>query len=257
MIDKQEVNYCLSSKEEQGLLQQQAKMAAMGEMIGNIAHQWRQPLNALSALNVGLGMKYKSGKLSDEEMQKFKAKSNTIIQNMSTTIEDFKNFFQPDKIQEKFYLHEAVEGAVRFVSDAYNQHSIKVNIEQHEKILVRSYRNELMQVFLNIFNNTKDAVVENKTQNPKLDIGMREDEEKVIITIHDNAGGVSAEVLEKMYEPYFTTKFESHGTGIGLYMSKMIIEKSMNGSLKSENKDQGLLSIIIIDKETEEWIYSI
>ncbi len=256
-MHEEEVRYCLSSKEEQGLLQQQAKMAAMGEMIGNIAHQWRQPLNALAALNVGLGMKYKMGKLSDEEMQKFKEKSNTIIQNMSATIEDFKNFFQPDKKHEIFEVHEAIEGAVRFVSDAYNQHEIQVFLDIENKISINSYKNELMQVLLNILNNTKDAVVDNRIKNPTLTIITKESETEITITVQDNAGGVSDEVLEKMYEPYFTTKFESHGTGIGLYMSKMIIEKSMNGSLLSENREKGLLTTIVIEKETAEWSYNI
>ena len=256
-MHEKEIKYCLSTKEEQGLLQQQAKMAAMGEMIGNIAHQWRQPLNALSALNVSLGMKHKRGNLSDEEMEKFKEKSNTILQSMSATIDDFQNFFRPNKVHEKFELHKAIEGAVRFVSDAYNQHSIKVLMDVQENITVNSYKNELMQVLLNIFNNTKDAVIDNNIQNPTLHIAVKEVRNKVIIYIQDNAGGASSEVLKRMYEPYFTTKFESHGTGIGLYMSKMIIEKSMNGSLLSENSKEGLLTTITIEKETVEWSYSI
>ena len=256
-MSEEKVQYCLLSKEEQGLLQQQAKMAAMGEMIGNIAHQWRQPLNALSALNVGLNMKHKRGRLDDLEMQKFKEKSNAIIQNMSATIEDFKNFFEPTKIQEKFEIHEAIEGTIRFVSDAYNEHSIRVSVQKEEDISVKSYKNELMQVLLNIFNNTKDAVVENKVKNPTLKIEISENEMQVFIRIQDNAGGVSSEVLEKMYDPYFTTKFESQGTGIGLYMSKMIIENSMKGSLLSENSEDGLLTIITIEKETVDWNYNI
>jgi len=256
-MNEEKVQYCLLSKEEQGLLQQQAKMAAMGEMIGNIAHQWRQPLNALSALNVGLGMKHKSGNLDAIEMQKFKKKSNAIIQNMSDTIEDFKNFFEPTKIQDTFEVHEAIDGAIRFVSDSYNQHSIKVLFQKEQSITIKSYKNELMQVLLNIFNNTKDAVVENKVTNPILNIETSESETQVFIRIQDNAGGVSDEVLEKMYEPYFTTKFESQGTGIGLYMSKMIIENSMKGSLVSENCEGGLLTTIAIEKETMDWSYNI
>ena len=256
-MDEEKKQYCLSSKEEQSLLQQQAKMAAMGEMIGNIAHQWRQPLNALSALNVGLSMKHNRGKLDDEAMQKFKEKSNAIIQNMSATIEDFKNFFEPTKIQETFEIHEGIEGAVRFVSDAYNEHTIKVSVEKEEDISIKSYKNELMQVLLNIFNNTKDAVVDNEVKSPTLKITTSQNETQVVIRIQDNAGGASAKVLERMYEPYFTTKFESHGTGIGLYMSKMIIENSMRGSLVSENNGDGLLTIIIIEKETVDWSYNI
>jgi C4-dicarboxylate-specific signal transduction histidine kinase len=202
-------------------------------------------------------MKHKRGKLSDEEMQKFKEKSNLIIQNMSATIEDFKNFFQPDKIQETFNVRDAINGTIRFVSDAYNQHSIKVEVHVENDIAIKSYKNELMQVLLNILNNTKDAVVDNKIKNPLLSITLEEFESKVIIKIQDNAGGVSDEVLEKMYEPYFTTKFESNGTGIGLYMSKMIIENSMEGSLLSANKQNGLLTTIVIEKETADWSYSI
>jgi C4-dicarboxylate-specific signal transduction histidine kinase len=114
-----------------------------------------------------------------------------------------------------------------------------------------------MQVLLNIFNNTKDAVVEKKVKSPSLSIVLKEIESQVVISIQDNAGGVSDEVLEKMYEPYFTTKFESNGTGIGLYMSKMIIENSMEGSLVSQNKENGLLTTIIIEKETADWSYII
>jgi len=236
---------------------QQAKMAAMGEMIGNIAHQWRQPLNALSALNVGLGMKHKRGTFDDEEMEKFKKKSNEIIQNMSTTIDDFRNFFQPDKVKEFFNINTAIAGAIRFVSDSYHQHNIEVILDLKKNIMVDSYKNELMQVLLNIFNNSKDAIVEKQIKNPKIFISTVESEGQLIIHIQDNAGGVEEKILERIFEPYFTTKFQSHGTGIGLYMSKMIIENSMQGTLISENKDDGLLTTIIIEKETKDWSYSI
>jgi C4-dicarboxylate-specific signal transduction histidine kinase len=245
------------NKQEQDLLQQQAKMAAMGEMIGNIAHQWRQPLNALSALNVGLNMKYKMGRLNDEEMLKFKEKSNEIIQNMSATIDDFKNFFQPNKVKNTFEISAAISSALKFVSDAYHQHNIELQFCVSQKITINSYKNELIQVLLNILNNSKDAIVEKKVINPYVRILTKEDETHVTILIQDNAGGASEEVLERMYEPYFTTKFKSHGTGIGLYMSKMIIEESMNGILSSKNKGEGLLSIISIQKDTKDWSYSI
>jgi C4-dicarboxylate-specific signal transduction histidine kinase len=114
-----------------------------------------------------------------------------------------------------------------------------------------------MQVLINILNNTKDAVAEHKIKNPTLTIATSQNETQVFITVQDNAGGVSTEVLERMYEPYFTTKFESHGTGIGLYMSKMIIENSMKGSLVSENREEGLLTTIVIEKETVDWSYNI
>jgi len=243
--------------DKEKLLQQQAKMAAMGEMIGNIAHQWRQPLNALSALNVGLGLKYKMGKLTDEEMLTFKIKSNEIIQNMSSTIEDFKNFFQPNKVKDTFTVNEAIRSTIRFVSDSYLSHNIKIVFNEDQKIVLNSFKNELVQVLLNIFNNSKDAIVENSISSPVVKISITEQRSSVKIEIQDNAGGVNEEILERIFEPYFTTKFQSHGTGIGLYMSKMIIEKSMQGSLISKNKEDGLLTIIIIPKVIKDWSYSI
>jgi C4-dicarboxylate-specific signal transduction histidine kinase len=246
-----------STEEEEQLMKQQAKMAVMGEMIGNIAHQWRQPLNALSALNIGLGLKYKTGNLSDEEMQKFKKKSNDIIQNMSKTIDDFKNFFQPNKVKESFYVNEAIEGAIVFISDVYHQHKIKILHCTNMDIEINSYKNELMQVLLNIFNNSKDAIIEKGIKNPTVTITTVQSKEEISIFIQDNAGGVEPEVLERIFEPYFTTKFQSHGTGIGLYMSKMIIEESMGGFLSSENRDDGLLTIIKIQHKPLEWLYHI
>ncbi len=245
------------NKQEQELMQQQAKMAAMGEMIGNIAHQWRQPLNALSALNIGLSMKFKMGKLDEEAIEKFKKKSNEIIQNMSVTIDDFKNFFQPNKIKSTFTIEEAVEHSAKFIYDAYRQHKIALFINVDKKITINSYKNELIQVLLNILNNSKDAIVENKIDKPCVKIFTQEDKHEIKILIQDNAGGVSDEVLARMYEPYFTTKFKSHGTGIGLYMSKMIIEESMEGTLLSENRDEGLLTTITLKKDANDWSYSI
>jgi len=246
-----------STEEEEQLMKQQAKMAVMGEMIGNIAHQWRQPLNALSALNVGLGLKYKTGNLNDEEMQKFKKKSNDIIQNMSETIDDFKNFFQPNKVKDVFYVNKAIEGAIGFISDVYSEHKIKISHCTNMDIEINSYKNELMQVLLNIFNNSKDAFLEKGIKNPSVVITTVQSKEEVIISIQDNAGGIESDVLERIFEPYFTTKFQSQGTGIGLYMSKMIIEKSMGGFLSSENRDDGLLTIIKIRQEPTNWSYHI
>ena len=246
-----------SKEEEQEMLKQQAKMAAMGEMIGNIAHQWRQPLNALSALNVGLGIKFKRGNLTVEEMNLFKEKSNDIIQNMSTTIDDFKNFFQPNKVKELFSINQAIEGAIRFVSDSYIEHKIEIIYCMNSDIEINSHRNELIQVLLNIFNNSKDALVEKSIVNPKVTISTLFSADEISIMVQDNAGGVDNEILERIFEPYFTTKFQSQGTGIGLYMSKMIIEKSMKGSLLSKNFEEGLLTIITIKRDTTDWAYNI
>ena len=256
-MNSNDYNFYPSKEEEHELLKQQAKMAAMGEMIGNIAHQWRQPLNALSALNIGLCLKYKRDALTIEEVQKFKEKSNTLIQNMSATIDDFTNFFKPNKVQQLFKIDDAIQCSLKFVGDMYMEHKINILYTPNPNIEINSYKNELIQVLLNILNNSKDAVIEKCIKKPTLTIATVESESDIIIEIQDNAGGINMDIIDRIFEPYFTTKFKSQGTGIGLYMSKMIVEKSMKGSLYSENRDDGLLTTIKIKKENIDWSYAI
>jgi len=231
---------------QERMLQQQAKMASMGEMIGNIAHQWRQPLNSLSSLTVLLGMKHRTRGISDEDMLQFKVKSNYIIQNMSKTIDGFKNFFSPDKKRERFCIRDAISEMEIFIANAYLENHIElINLVQ-ENIEIIGYKNELKQVLLNIFNNSKDAFVHyGKTVvNPSVTIDVIASNGNIKIEIADNAGGIDSEIIDRVFEPYFSTKFESDGTGIGLYMSKMIIEESMGGKLLLENRDDGVVAII-------------
>jgi len=243
--------------EEQNFLKQQAKMAAMGEMIGNIAHQWRQPLNALSALNIGLSTKYKMGKLDETAIEKFKEKANTILQNMSATIDDFANFYRPNKEKEMFQINDTIQSALRFVGDTYRQHQVCIVNNTSPHIAIKSYKNELTQVLLNVLNNSRDAMVERETKKPMVTITTIEEDGEITIILQDNAGGVKEEILEKLCEPYFTTKFKSHGTGIGLYMSKMIIEESMGGLFYIKNNKNGLATTIRLKKEHHSWAYSI
>jgi len=234
------------NKQNQTLLFQQSKMAAMGEMIGNIAHQWRQPLNALSALNVRLEMKYQSGKLSKEEMLLFENKSNNLIQGMSSTIDDFRNFFYPNKSTKLFRIDQAIEEAIHFIEIAYKSNSIKLINYTSSKLEITNHRNELIQVLLNIFNNSKDAIKEFNPHNGVVLVDVIESKDRLKITIQDNGGGIKQEVIDRVFEPYFTTKFQDEGTGIGLYMSKMIIEESMGGKLTLENSENGVLTTIEI-----------
>lgn len=232
------------NKENQELLFQQSKMASMGEMIGNIAHQWRQPLNALSALNVGLSMKYDAGKLSKYEMIQFKEKSNHLVQRMSSTIDDFRNFFYPNKERELFRVDKAIDEAINFINSAYSINNIKLINYSSSKIEIKNHRNELIQVLLNIFNNSKDAIKEFNPENGVVIVDIHMFQENIEITIQDNGGGIKQEIIDRVFEPYFTTKFKDDGTGIGLYMSKMIIEESMNGKLRLENRENGVLVTI-------------
>jgi signal transduction histidine kinase len=216
----------------------------MGEILENIAHQWRQPLNALSALNVGLAMRYNAGKLSDYEMLLFKEKSNHLIQRMSDTIDDFRNFFYPDKSVERFRVDVAINEAINFIKGSYTINNIKIINYSASHIEIRNHKNELLQVLLNIFNNSKDAIKEFNSQNGVVIIDVIESEKWIKITIQDNGGGIKQDIIDRVFEPYFTTKFKDDGTGIGLYMSKMIVEESMQGRLKIENREGGVLTTI-------------
>jgi signal transduction histidine kinase len=232
--------------QQERILQQQAKMASMGEMIGNIAHQWRQPLNALSSLTVLLGIKHRTRGLTESDMLQFKVKSNYIIQNMSKTIDDFKNFFSPKKEKERFCIRDAISETAIFVESSYKDYNIELINRVNKNIEIVGYKNELEQVFLNILNNSKDAIMENikKIEKPIVTIDVIESNGMIKIEIADNGGGVDPKVIDRVFEPYFSTKFESNGTGIGLYMSKMIIEGSMGGKLLLENRDDGVVVII-------------
>jgi len=231
-------------REHENMLQQQCKMASMGEMIGNIAHQWRQPLNSLSASVFLLSSKYYDNELDKNDMKAFMDKTNTTIQKMSTTINDFKNFFSTDKTRVRFEISEAVDECVSFVKDSYLSNNIELIIHHDAKLVLKGFRNELMQVLLILLNNAKDALVENKVENPEVKIVSKIKDNIVSISIQDNGGGIKEEIVNKVFEPYFTTKFQSDGTGIGLYMAKMIIEESMGGKLTLENKKGGALATI-------------
>ncbi|CAA6806310.1 MAG: Chemotaxis protein methyltransferase CheR (EC [uncultured Sulfurovum sp.] len=231
-------------REHETMLQQQSKMASMGEMIGNIAHQWRQPLNALSASVYLLSSKYSDNDFNKNDMEAFTEKSNKLIQKMSSTINDFKNFFRADKEKVEFKVEEAVKECVDFVNASYISNNIKFIFECEKDLVLESYKNELMQVLLILLNNAKDALVENKINDRKVKVSSKKTNKGIDITIQDNAGGISDAIVKKVFEPYFTTKFQSDGTGIGLYMAKMIVEESMSGYLTLENHAGGALATI-------------
>ncbi|MCK4442022.1 MAG: sensor histidine kinase, partial [Sulfurovaceae bacterium] len=240
-----QVNQEIKKNEHQReLLFQQSKMASMGEMIGNIAHQWRQPLNALSGLIVWINMKYNINQLTEKDMMIFKEKSNKLIQKMSITIDDFRNFFSPNKSIEIFSVNSAVDEATKFIEDAFVINNITILKKFNTTKEIKNYKNELIQVLLNIFNNSKDAIKEQNIENGLVTITLDETDKSIIIKIQDNGGGIKQDIINRVFEPYFTTKFKSDGTGIGLYMSKMIIEESMHGKIKLENVKSGVLTTI-------------
>jgi len=233
-------------KNEQ-LLIQQSKLAMMGEMIGNIAHQWRQPLMQLSAIIMYFDAYNEKGKLTKEKFQTKISESNSIIDYMSKTIEDFRNYYQPEKQKEDFLIKQSINSALFIIDSALKNSFVKVQINyEDENITIHSFKNEFSQALLNIISNAKDVLIQRKIKDPHIKITVYSKNEKSYIEIEDNATGIDEEILDQIFNPYFTTKHKSQGTGIGLYMTKMIIENNMNGKIVANNTKYGAKFTITI-----------
>lgn len=237
------------NREKEQILIQKSKFIALGEMISNIAHQWRQPLSELSSVLMAIKFKYSMGKLEPSFMKKKVDEADNLIEYMSHTIDDFRNFFMPKKEKELFSLHSSVQSVMNILGSMLKEHNIAVNINIDHSIMLNTYLNECEQVIVNIISNAKDALVSNKIQEARINIFALEDEHFVKLTIEDNGGGIQVQPKSKIFEPYFTTKDEANGTGIGLYMSKIIIEKNMKGKLRVKNINDGAQFSIFIPKK--------
>jgi len=216
------------------VMQEQSKMASMGEMIGAIAHQWRQPLNEIGIAIQNLKYDYEDGLINEEFLDNFINSNKEIIKFMSDTIDDFRNFYRVDKTSELFDVKDAIEKTLSLQMAQLTNHDIALHVEG-ESFEINGFRNEFLQVILNIINNAKDALIENKIKNAKIVIKL----ENRSIIIRDNAGGIPDKVIDRIFEPYFTTKEQGKGTGMGLYMSKMIIEENMHAKLSVKNYMNG------------------
>ena len=261
ITEVENINITLSKKiekalekntKQQQLMQQQSKLAAMGEMIGAIAHQWRQPLNELGITIQNLKYDYKDNLIDEEFISEFINKNKKTIKFMSNTIDNFRNFFRIDKEKNDFSIKEAIESTLTMQESQLKSHNIIVTIIG-EDFNIHGFQNEFQQVVLNLINNSKDALTSNCIENPKINIILRTNK----IEIEDNAGGIPDDVINRVFEPYFTTKDQGKGTGMGLYMSKMIIEDNMNGklyisnySLENEDVVYGTKLIIEISKDS-------
>lgn len=226
-------------KEQENLLIHQSRLAAMGEMIGAIAHQWRQPLNALSLVLQNMRIQHGYGELSDESMQRMQLKAAQLIERMSSTIDEFRNFFKPSKHPAAFNLAQNVKSAADIMEGVLKNHSIELVLQCDDRIELFGIAGEFSQVVLNLLSNAKDAVLDSRQQQPRIVVRAARAGDRVHLDIEDNGGGIESALLNKIFEPYFTTKDEGKGTGIGLYMSKMIVENNMNGSLEASNTGAG------------------
>ncbi|MFA9239178.1 MAG: ATP-binding protein [Candidatus Paceibacteria bacterium] len=233
---------------QEQILIQQSKLASMGEMIGNIAHQWRQPLAQISAIHMNMKVTYDFDKFTKEYMEMKMKEANKLTSYMSQTISDFQNFFKPQGEKEIFSIEKACRDAYFILESSLKYHGIEVIFHITEDATINGYKNEYSQVILNILSNAKDVLLERKVQNPKIDIEIKNGNNYALVKIKDNAGGVDVAILDKIFEPYFTTRHQTQGTGIGLYMSKNIIERNMNGYINVTNTEDGALFTVKIDK---------
>lgn len=240
---KVELEMSIRREREKALIQQ-SKLASMGEMIGAIAHQWRQPLNELSIRIQKLKYNYAKEEVNEEFIHTFIQKNKQTIEFMSKTIDDFRNFFRIDKEKRKFFIKKSIEEVLSIQNAQLKNHNIIVTLEG-EEFTFKGFKTEFQQVIINLISNAKDAFVENKIKEPKINIELRAHS----IYIQDNAGGIPEDIIERIFEPYFTTKGQGEGTGMGLYMSKMIIEDNMHSKIKAFNKDNGTLMSIVLKEE--------
>jgi len=236
-LEKRIANEIAKNQKQQEILFQQSKLASMGEMIGAIAHQWRQPLNTLGLNTQLLVEDYFDGLVNEDYILEYEKKQMNIVKFMSKTIDDFRNFFVQDKEKTKFRLKDAIDEVVKLIDKQLKNYNITLIIKADESE-IEGYKNELKQVLLNLINNSKDAILANNIQNGKIEIIAF----KNTIKIKDNAGGIPDNIKNRIFEPYFTTK--DNGTGIGLYMSKIIIEEHLNSKLYFENVEDGAEFII-------------
>ena len=224
-----------NEKKQEALLAEQAKLASMGEMIGNIAHQWRQPLSAIATASTGMQLQKEFDKLDDEEFYRTCDIINDNAQYLSQTIDDFRNFIKKDSIRKKINLSDSINKCLSLVSGTIKSSDINIILELDNNIEISGYPNELIQCYMNIFNNAKDALIDKKEKYIFIKSYIKN--HHAIISIKDNAGGIPKDIINKIFEPYFTTKHKFQGTGLGLNMTYNLIVDGMKGTINVANKN--------------------
>lgn len=235
------------SREQEEMLFRQARYAQMGEMISMIAHQWRQPLNAISAATATIQLKIDMDRYEKDAFREKTVMISEYIQHLSATIDDFRNFFKPEKEKEKIGFSDTVGDALKLVRSALENRNIAVVSEYHcGNCIIHTYRNELVHVILNLIKNAEDAFQEKNITDPKIIIRTFKQEKSIYVEVEDNAGGIEPAVMGKIFDPYFTTKKNSDGTGLGLYMSKIIIEDHCHGKIEVSNGEEGAIFKLLL-----------
>ncbi|MEA2073004.1 MAG: cache domain-containing protein [Campylobacterota bacterium] len=226
-------------REKDKMLTQSAKMAEMGDMLSMIAHQWRQPLNQMSYVVMNIESAYEYEELTKDYLDTKVKEANELLEFMSVTIDDFRNYFAPDKTKTDVFINDVLTQAIALIKKTLESENITLELNFNSTREIAIYKNEFIQVVLNLVKNARDVLRDKNIENPKLTITTADYEKKVIVSFKDNGGGIEEGIMEKIFEPYFSTKDEKNGTGLGLYMSKMIIEEHMNAHLSVVNGSEG------------------
>ncbi|HET6420065.1 MAG TPA: PAS domain S-box protein, partial [Geobacteraceae bacterium] len=238
-LEKRVEEEVAKNREKDIILIQQNRQAALGEMLDHIAHQWKQPLNAFSFIVQDAEATWSCGEMTDEYVSETVAKAMDLVQHMAQTVEVFRDFYRPEKEKSAFSIKDSIDRALSFISPALKFHAIALGLDIDPGLTAVGYPKEYTQVLLNIMTNARDVFVDRKTEKPWLEVKAFEEGGKAVVTITDNAGGIPDTIIGKVFDIYFTTRESDGGTGVGLYMSKNIIEKNMGGKLNVVNIDNG------------------
>jgi len=233
----------IASREKDRVMFQQARLAQMGEMIGNIAHQWRQPLNEISLLIQSFEIAFYRGKIDEAFIEHRLNESEKLVDKMSETIDDFREFFNPNKEKTEFSINRSIEEAIKLLQASFDNSSIQIKKLEFPDIYFKGFKNEFEQVILNIISNSKDVLL--NSDEKIIFFRLKKLKSSIQISISDTGGGVPKKDIDRIFEPYFTTKEQGKGTGIGLYMSKSII-KNMGGDIEVSNSKTGAKFKIIL-----------
>lgn len=241
----------VAQQEREAAMLHQARLAQMGEMMSLIAHQWRQPLSEISGMFMELEAASRFNKLDRALMAKTSARATKLLDHMSQTIDDFRHFFKPSKAKERFEVEEVCQEALVLAKASLRASGVKISLHVHQPCAVVNYRREWAQVLLNLLLNAKDALVERAIKEPHIALHVKHHGNRVHVRVEDNAGGLEKSVQARLFEPYVSTKAE-HGTGLGLYMSKIIVEQSMGGKLWYEHGEEGAVFVMEVARERDD-----
>ena len=231
----------IKRREKEEMLLSQTRQAAMGEMISMIAHQWRQPLTVIGIIADNISLDLQLDTLNADRLAESLSDIGSQVKYLSQTIDDFRQFFLPNKAKESLLVSDCIESSLQIIGKSLANHNVTLEKHYTDTTPIALYKNELIQVFINLLKNAQDAFMDVQTKQPKIILSTKEYETYVEVTIEDNAGGITEEVQKQIFQPYFTTKSKKNGTGLGLYISKTIIEEHSCGTIEMQNTKEGAL----------------